>query len=72
MEMVELIEIARQMGIKGIKKMNKTSLIHEIQRTEGNFDCYGTDPHSCGQPECLWLEDCLNASKGDPKNTLDD
>jgi len=65
MKMAEIQKIARQMGIKSIGKMNKTLLIREIQRTEGNFDCYGTDPHSCGQPECLWLKDCLNASKSE-------
>jgi len=47
---------------KGIKagNMKKTDIIRTIQRTEGNFDCFGTAINGeCNQSDCLWREDCL-------------
>jgi hypothetical protein len=35
------------------------SLIRSLQRNEGNLDCFGKAPHSCGQVECTWREYCL-------------
>ena len=48
--------------IKGIKvgNMKKANIIRTIQKTEGNFDCFGTASAGvCDQINCLWKEDCL-------------
>ncbi len=63
MKMSEIRKIAKGMNITGIGKMNKTALIHSIQSAEGNSQCFATNPGSCGQSQCLWLEDCLKAAQ---------
>ena len=63
MKAEEVRSIARghRIGIKGLSKAN---MIREIQRHEGNFDCYASaSSGECGQPDCLWREDCLVESK---------
>lgn len=42
----------------------KIDIIHALQRKEGNFDCYAT-AHAgvCDQTDCLWREDCFQASR---------
>jgi hypothetical protein len=58
MKMEEVKEIAKGLGIKP-GKMKKSDLIQEIQRAEGNEDCYNTGrADSCGQDSCAWREDC--------------
>jgi hypothetical protein len=51
---------------KGINpdKMKKTEIIKTIQRTEGNFDCFGTAAIAeyCDQQGCLWKTDCFNSN----------
>ncbi|MBE0568964.1 MAG: hypothetical protein IH577_04745 [Deltaproteobacteria bacterium] len=38
-------------------------LIHAIQRTEGNFDCFGTARDgACDQENCKWREACIAES----------
>ena len=60
--MKEIREMARQSGIRPAR-MEKAELIRTIQRTEGNFDCYGTaTEEECDQEECLWREDCFRES----------
>ena len=60
--MREIREMARRLGIQPAR-MEKAELIREIQRTEGNFDCYGTaTEEECDQEECLWREDCFRVS----------
>jgi len=55
--------IARDMGLKP-GKLNKIQLVRNIQREEGNFDCFATAASgSCDQGECLWREDCLTVQK---------
>lgn len=62
MKMEELRSIARSHGITP-GKLSKAELIRSIQAGEGNFDCFATARGGeCDQPECLWREDCLNAS----------
>ena len=53
-----LQKLAKELGIKpaGLKK---GELIKSIQRTEGNFDCFGTAIDYCDQFTCLFREDCL-------------
>jgi len=59
MKVQEIRKIARKMGVPNIGRMNKAALIHAIQGTEGNPQCYGTDPWECGQDNCLWRADCF-------------
>ena len=63
MKVEEIRKIARGMEIGNAGRMRKGDLIHAIQRTEGNFECFATDPHSCGQDNCLWRADCFIAVK---------
>lgn len=42
------------------KKAKKAELIHIIQRSEGNQECYGTKP--CDNTGCLWYQDCIKES----------
>lgn len=59
MNLKDVKEIAKQKGIKA-GKMKKEELIRSIQKTEGNFDCFGTAVSGeCSQDDCLWREDCL-------------
>jgi len=51
---------AKGLGIKDTWKYTKKELIKQIQRSEGNFPCYGTPTnHGCDQMACCWREDCL-------------
>ena len=55
--------IAKSQGIN-LGKCSKIDLIKSIQMDEGNFDCYGSAYiGKCDQSECLWREDCFDASK---------
>jgi hypothetical protein len=50
---------AKGLGIKA-NKMNKTDLIHAIQRSEENIECYATDRvEHCEEFDCLWRSDCV-------------
>jgi hypothetical protein len=52
-------DIAKTKGIK-TGNMKKENIIRAIQRSEGNFDCFGTASQGvCNQANCLWREDCL-------------
>lgn len=59
MNIKEIREIAKEKGIK-TGNMKKEELIRSIQRSEGNFDCFGTAiGGACSQMDCLWRTDCL-------------
>ncbi len=62
MKMNDVVKKAKGLGInsKGAKKGN---LIKEIQRAEGNFDCFGTAVVYCDQLKCCFREDCLPPKK---------
>ncbi|MFH0932734.1 MAG: SAP domain-containing protein [Nitrospirota bacterium] len=63
MKLQEIKTIARAKGIKTVN-MKKPELIRAIQRSEGNFDCYGSAISGfCNQSTCLWRKDCLEFSK---------
>ncbi|MDI6735400.1 MAG: SAP domain-containing protein [bacterium] len=50
---------AKELDIKS-GKMTKDELIKQIQRQEGNFDCFGTaSDNYCDQSDCSWRDDCL-------------
>ena len=53
-----LQKLAKELGIKPAG-LRKGELIKSIQRTEGNFDCFGTAFSYCDQLGCLFREDCL-------------
>ena len=62
MKIDEIRKIAKKLGVPDATKIKtKADLIRAIQRTEGNPECYQTDPYSCGQSICLWLTDCTAA-----------
>lgn len=61
MKVKDIQNIARSLGLKP-GKLNKTQLIHLIQKEEGNDECYGTTlVATCGQDTCLWRDDCLKS-----------
>jgi len=58
MKMQDVRAMARALGINSFGK-TKIELIREIQRKEGNFDCYGTAVGSCDQINCCFYSSCL-------------
>jgi hypothetical protein len=59
MKMTDVRTMARDLGINSFGK-SKAELIKEIQRKEGNFDCYGSAENYCDQAECLFRASCLS------------
>ena len=59
MKMHEVRAIAKSLGINSFGK-NKVELIKEIQRKQGNFDCYGSAANYCDQLSCLFRSPCLS------------
>lgn len=62
MKMSEVRRMAKNLGINSFGK-KKVDLIREIQRAEGNFDCFGTANGYCDQKECVFRPLCLAKSK---------
>jgi hypothetical protein len=60
MKIQEINSMAKRLGIKPFGK-TKTNLIREIQRAEGNFDCFGTATHYCDQLLCCFRSLCLKS-----------
>ena len=59
MKLDEIKDKAKGLGII-CGKIKKDELIKEIQRKEGNFDCFGMAvSNECDQEACCWREDCL-------------
>ena len=66
MKIDDIRKLARAIGIKP-GKLNKSQLIHSIQRQEGNFDCFGSAVGGeCDQHACGWREDCLPVTAKKP------
>jgi hypothetical protein len=59
MTVKELQKMAKRLGLKP-RGLKKPELIRTIQRTEGNFDCFGTAVNYCDQGNCLFRKDCLS------------
>jgi hypothetical protein len=59
MKMHEVRVIAKNLGINSFG-LSKAELIKEIQRKQGNFDCYGSAGDYCDQLECLFRSSCLS------------
>jgi len=63
MKMQEVRDMAKEYGLK-TSRMSKVSVIHAIQESEGNFNCFATAYEGdCDQVNCLWREDCFAAAK---------
>jgi hypothetical protein len=61
--MQEIRDIAKDHGIK-TARISKPELIKQIQRSEGNFDCFASaESGQCDQLGCRWREDCLTLAK---------
>ncbi len=63
MKMDEIKRKAKGLGIKVMATTKKPDLIQQIQRAEGNFDCFGRAEDYCDQWDCCFREDCLSSSK---------
>lgn len=59
MRLSEIEKKARSLGLRDTWKYSKKDLIKNIQRKEGNFDCYGNAKGSCDQIACTWRTDCV-------------
>ena len=59
MTVKELQKMAKGLGIKAAG-LRKAELIKQIQKTEGNFDCFGTATDYCDQINCIFREECLS------------
>jgi len=65
MKIAEVRERAKDLGLSQISRMKKGMLIRTIQRTEGNYDCFGsTGRYDCPQLDCCWRVDCLTPNPG--------
>jgi hypothetical protein len=63
MQIQVIRDIAKSHGIK-TARMSKESLIRQIQRSEGNFDCFATAANGeCDQTGCMWRADCFEMAK---------
>lgn len=59
MRLSDIEKKARSMGIKDTWKFSRKELIKSIQKSEGNYPCFGTAQSSCDQTGCSWRNDCL-------------
>ena len=59
MKMQEIRTMAKRLGINSFGKTKK-DLIREIQRAEGNYDCFDTAGDYCDQLDCCFRSICLH------------
>ncbi len=59
MKMSEVRGLAKSLGINSFGK-SKVELIKEIQRKQGNFDCFATAMDYCDQLDCIFRSTCLS------------
>jgi len=69
MKMQQVRTLAKKRGINSFGK-SKKNLILEIQRAEGNFDCFGSAIDYCDQDACCFRMLCLDGSTR-PKGFID-
>jgi hypothetical protein len=62
MKMQEIRKMAKAHGINSFGK-SKVDLVREIQRAEGNFDCFGTAEGYCDQTDCLFRSVCFETEE---------
>ncbi|WP_243310784.1 hypothetical protein [Fundidesulfovibrio agrisoli] len=59
MNMKEVRDKARELGVKVAVGWTKTTAIREVQLAEGFDPCYGRGLYDvCGQPHCCFRSDC--------------
>lgn len=59
MNMTQVKTVAKERGVKP-GALKKEQLIRAIQQAEANPQCFNTAfAQHCGQPNCLWREDCV-------------
>jgi hypothetical protein len=63
MKMEDLRQKAKTLGLKKTFGLSKAELIRQMQRAEGNFDCFGTAIGYCDQIQCCFREDCLRPNE---------
>uniref|UniRef100_A0A7C5EQ78 Rho termination factor-like N-terminal domain-containing protein n=1 Tax=Desulfobacca acetoxidans TaxID=60893 RepID=A0A7C5EQ78_9BACT len=63
MNLKEIREKAKSLGVKNYSKMKKAELIKAIQQQEGNSPCY-QEITDCRQYDCCWMEDCQKSPGG--------
>jgi len=66
MKMNDVVKRAKGFGIN-TRAAKKSDLIKQIQKAEGNFDCFGTAIAYCDQWVCCFREDCLPLEKPEDK-----
>lgn len=49
---------AKELGVKGIAKLNKAELVHAIQIAEGHNPCFQQIP-DCQVTPCLFRSECI-------------
>jgi hypothetical protein len=54
---------AKALGLKNTFGLSKAELIRRIQKSEGNFDCFGTAKDYCDQFQCCFKDDCFRFVK---------
>lgn len=65
MNVAEIRRLARELGLANTAKTKRGELIRQIQRAEGNFDCYASlGRFDCQQTDCLWRKNCLSSRPG--------
>jgi hypothetical protein len=65
MNMQQIRAIAVEKGVTRSHR-SKRDLVRAIQRQEGSFDCFATDPAGlCDRTDCLWREDCPPTARRD-------
>ena len=63
MHLLKMRKLAKDKGVRP-GKLTRVSLVREIQRKEGDFDCFATAiTGECDQKDGLWRDDCLTVSK---------
>lgn len=60
MDLKEIKEKAKKLGVEPKLGMKKEVLVRSIQAAEGNFPCFGTAKDYCDRLECCWRNDCLS------------
>jgi hypothetical protein len=62
MKMQEVRQKAKAFHISSFGK-TKVALIREIQKAEGNFDCFKTASDYCDQWACCFRADCFGNTR---------
>jgi hypothetical protein len=62
MKTKDIFQKAETFGIDCFAK-TLPQIIREIQRREGNFDCFGTAVGHCDQTECSFRSLCMDAAR---------